>query len=116
MIMGEAAASDYAGKDKVAVVTTFARSTTVGTITTSGPHGLFAGETVRIDDVDALVNYGSVGFLTVASVPSSTTFTVTVATGTTAATAVTGTVQNKVPQTSLGQVRYLRLETRATAL
>ena len=116
MIMGEAAASDYAGKDKVAPVTTFSRSTTVGTIVTSVPHGLFVGESVRFDDVDALVNYSSVGYLTVATVVSSTSFTVTVATGTTSATTVTGTVQNKVPQTSLGQVRYLRLETRATAL
>jgi len=117
MIMGEAAVSEYSGRDKVAVVTTFARSTTTGTITTSGPHGLFVGETIRIDDVDALVNYGSVGFITVATVPSSTTFTVTVAnSGTTSATSLSGTVQNKVAQTSLGQVRYLRLETRATAL
>lgn len=116
MIMGEAAASDYAGKDKVAPVTTFSRSTTVGTIVTSVPHGLFVGESVRFDDVDALVNYSSVGYLTVATVVSATSFTVTVATGTTSATTVTGTVQNKVPQTSLGQVRYLRLETRATAL
>jgi N4-gp56 family major capsid protein len=117
MIMGEAALSEYSGKDKVAVVTTFARSTTTATITTSGPHGLFVGETIRFDDVDALVNYGSVGFLTVATVPSSTTFTVTVAnSGTTSATGLAGLVQNKVAQTSLGQVRYLRLETRATAL
>jgi hypothetical protein len=117
MIMGEAALSEYSGKDKVAVVTTFSRSTTTATITTSGPHGLFAGETVRFDDVDALVNYGSVGFLTVASVPSSTTLTVTVAnSGTTSASSLAGLVQNKVAQTSLGQVRYLRLETRATAL
>lgn len=117
MIMGEAALSEYSGKDKVAVVTTFSRSTTTATITTSGPHGLFVGETIRFDDVDALVNYGSVGFLTVATVPSSTTFTVTVAnSGTTSATGLAGLVQNKVAQTSLGQVRYLRLETRATAL
>jgi N4-gp56 family major capsid protein len=117
MIMGEAALSEYSGKDKVAVVTTFSRTTTTATITTSGPHGLFAGETVRFDDVDALVNYGSVGFLTVASVPSSTTLTVTVAnSGTTSASSLAGLVQNKVAQTSLGQVRYLRLETRATAL
>lgn len=117
MIMGEAAVSEYSGRDKVAVVTTFARSSTTATITTSGPHGLFVGETIRIDDVDALVNYGSVGFLTVATVPSTTTFTVTVAnSGTTSATSLSGIVQNKVAQTSLGQVRYLRLETRATAL
>jgi N4-gp56 family major capsid protein len=117
MIMGEAAVSEYSGRDKVAVVTTFARSTTTATITTSAAHGLFAGETVRFDDVNAVVNYSSVGYLTVASVPSATTLTVTVAnSGDTSATGLTGTVQNKVPQTSLGQVRYLRLETRATAL
>jgi len=117
MIMGEAAVSEYSGRDKAAVITTFARSTTTGTITTSGPHGLFVGETIKIRDVDALVNYASVGNLTVATVPTSSTFTVTVAnSGTTSATGLSGLVENKVPQTSLGQVRYLRLETRATAL
>lgn len=116
MIMGEAAVSEYSGRDKAAVVTAFERTTTVGTITTSGPHGLFVGETVRIRDVNALVNYASVGEKTIATVPTATTFTVAVATGTTASTTVTGLVENKVPQTSLGQVRYLRLETRATAL
>jgi len=117
MIMGEAAVSEYSGRDKAAVVTTFARSTTTATITTAGPHGLFVGETVKFQDVDALVNFSSVGALTVATVPSSTTFTVTVAnSGTTSATGLAGLVENKVPQTSLGQVRYLRLETRATAL
>ena len=116
MIMGEAAVSEYSGRDKAAVITTFSRTTTVGTLTTSGPHGLFVGETIKIRDVDALVNFASVGALTVATVPTATTFTVAVATGTTAATTVTGLVENKVPQTSLGQVRYLRLETRATAL
>ncbi len=117
MIMGEAAVSEYSGRDKAAVVTTFARTTTTATITTAGPHGLFVGETVKFQDVDALVNFSSVGALTVATVPSSTTFTVTVAnSGTTSATGLAGLVENKVPQTSLGQVRYLRLETRATAL
>ena len=117
MIMGEAAVSEYSGRDKAAVVTKFERSTAKGGIlTTSGPHGLFVGETVRIRDVNALVNYASVGEKTVASVESATSFTVTTAAGTTAEVAVTGLVENKVPQTSLGQVRYLRLETRATAL
>ena len=117
MIMGEAAVSEYSGRDKAAVVSTFARTTTTATITTAGPHGLFVGETVKFEDVDALVNFSSVGALTVATVPSSTTFTVTVAnSGTTSATGLAGLVENKVPQTSLGQVRYLRLETRATAL
>lgn len=116
MIMGEAAVSEYSGRDKAAVVTAFERSTTVGTLTTSGPHGLFVGETVKIKDVNALVNYASVGNLVVATVPSATTFTVAVATGTTNSVVVDGLVENKVAQTSLGQVRYLRLETRATAL
>jgi N4-gp56 family major capsid protein len=117
MIMGEAAVSEYSGRDKAAVVTTFERTAgSGGILTTSGPHGLFVGETVRIRDVNALVNYASVGEKTIATVPSATTFTVAVAAGTTASTAVTGLVENKVPQTSLGQVRYLRLETRATAL
>lgn len=117
MIMGEAAVSEYSGRDKAAVVTTFSRSTVTATITTAGPHGLFVGETVKFRDVDPLVNFSSVGALTVASVPSSTTFTVTVAnSGSTSLTGLSGLVENKVPQTSLGQVRYLRLETRATAL
>ena len=117
MIMGEAAVSEYSGRDKAAVITGFSRSTVTGTITTSGPHGLFVGETVRIRDVDALVNYSSVGEKVVATVPSSTTFTLAVAnSGTTSATGLSGLVENKVPQTSLGQTRYLRLETRATAL
>lgn len=116
MIMGEAGVSEYSGRDKAAVVTAFERTTISGLLTTSGPHGLFVGETVRIRDVNALVNYASVGEKVVVSVPSSTSFTVAVATGSTASTAVTGLVENKVPQTSLGQVRYLRLETRATAL
>ena len=118
MIMGEAAVSEYSGRDKAAVVTSFSRTTTNGVLTTSGPHGLFVGETVRIRDVDALVNYASVGEKVITAVTTTAphTFTVAVATGTTAATAVTGLVENKVPQTSLGQTRYLRLETRATAL
>lgn len=116
MIMGEAGVSEYSGRDKAAVVTAFERTTISGLLTTSGPHGLFVGETVRIRDVNALVNYASVGEKVVVSVPSSTSFTVAVATGSTASTTVTGLVENKVPQTSLGQVRYLRLETRATAL
>lgn len=117
MIMGEAAVSEYSGRDKAAVVTKFERTSALGgIITTSGPHGLFVGETVRIRDVNALVNYASVGEKVVATVPTATTFTVSVAAGTTAETAVTGLVENKVPQTSLGQTRYLRLETRATAL
>ena len=116
MIMGEAGVSEYSGRDKAAVVTKFERSTTSGIITTAGPHGLFVGESVKIRDVNALVNFDSVGLKTVVSVTSSTVFTVAVVTGTTAETSVTGLVENKVPQTSLGQVRYLRLETRATAL
>jgi N4-gp56 family major capsid protein len=117
MIMGEAGVSEYSGRDKAAVITTFARSTTTATITTSGAHGLFQGETIKIRDVDALVNFSSVGALVIASVPSSTTFTVTVAnSGSTSLTGLSGLVENKVPQTSLGQTRYLRLETRATAL
>lgn len=79
---------------------------------------MFVGETVRIRDVDALVNYASVGEKVITAVTTTAphTFTVAVATGTTAEVTVTGLVENKVPQTSLGQVRYLRLETRATAL
>jgi N4-gp56 family major capsid protein len=118
MIMGEAGVSEYSGRDKAAVVTKFSRTTTNGVLTTSGPHGLFVGETVRIRDVDALVNYASVGEKVITAVTTTAphTFTVAVATGTTAEVTVTGLVENKVPQTSLGQVRYLRLETRATAL
>lgn len=114
MILGEAAASPYSGRNKAAVVTNKALTTTVATITTSAAHGIFAGESVKLAGVDSQLNGTT---WTVASVPSSTTFTINGTFTAVASAAVSDAiVTNVVPQTSLGQVRYLRLETRATAL
>ncbi len=117
MIIGEAAVSEYSGRDKAAVVSNKALTTTTATITTSAAHGLFAGERVKFVGVDSQLN-GSTW--TIATVPTDTTFTITP--GGTPFTAVAsvavsdGVVSNVVPQTSTGITRYLRLETRATAL
>ena len=114
MIVGEAAVSDYSGLNKAAVVTNKVLTTSVATITTSAAHGLFAGETVKLQGVDAQLNGLS---LVVASVPSATTFTISGTFTAVASVAVSdGFVANVVPQTSTGITRYLRLETRATAL
>jgi len=114
MIIGEASVSEYSGRDKAAVVTNKALTTTVATITTSAAHGLFAGETIKLTGVDAQLNGTS---LTVATVPSATTFTISGTFTAVASVAVSdGIVSNVVPQTSTGITRYLRLETRATAL
>lgn len=114
MIIGEAAVSEYSGRDKAAVVTNKALTTTVATITTSAAHGLFAGEAIKLTGVDAQLNGLS---LTVATVPSATTFTIAGTFTAVSSVAVSdGIVSNVVPQTSTGITRYLRLETRATAL
>jgi N4-gp56 family major capsid protein len=114
MIIGEASVSEYSGRDKAAVVTNKALTTTVATITTSAAHGLFAGETIKLTGVDAQLNGTS---LTVATVPSPTTFTIAGTFTAVSSVAVSdGIVSNVVPQTSTGITRYLRLETRATAL
>jgi len=115
MIIGEAAVSEYSGRDKAAIVTNKVLTTTLATITTSTAHGLFAGESVKFVGVDSQLNSST---WTIASVPTTTTFTITLVGATAvASTAVTdGVVSNVVPQTSTGITRYLRLETRATAL
>ena len=113
MIVGEAAASDYNGSDKAAVVSNVAKTTTTAVLTTSAAHGFFAGEAIKVIGVHADVN----GSWTLTSVTSTTlTFTVTTS-GTISSTAVSdGFVTKIVPQTSTGITRYLRLETRATTL
>ena len=115
MIVGEAAVSDYSGLNKAAVVTNKVLTTTLATITTSAAHGLFAGEKVKLTGVDSQLN-GTVW--TIASVPTDTTFTITLVGATAVASTLVsdGFVNNVVPQTSTGITRYLRLETRATAL
>jgi N4-gp56 family major capsid protein len=115
MIIGEAAVSEYSGRDKAAVVTNKVLTSSLATITTSAAHGLFAGEKVKLVGVDAQLNGTT---WTIASVPTDTTFTITLVGATAVASvAVTdGIVSNVVPQTSTGITRYLRLETRATAL
>ena len=115
MIIGEAAVSEYSGRDKAAVVTNKVLTTVLATLTTSAAHGLFAGESIKLIGVDAQLNGTT---WTIASVPSPTTFTITLVGATAVASvAVTdGIVSNVVPQTSTGITRYLRLETRATAL
>jgi hypothetical protein len=117
MIIGEAAVSEYSGRDKAAVVTNKVLTTATATITTSAAHGLFAGEKVKLVGVDSQLNGTT---WTIATAPTDTTFTITP--GGTPFTAVSsvavsdGIVSNVVPQTSTGITRYLRLETRATAL
>jgi N4-gp56 family major capsid protein len=113
MIVGEAAVSDYNGADKAAVVSNVAKTTTTAVLTTSAAHGMFVGETIKVIGVHADVN----GSWTLTGVTSTTlTFTVTTS-GTISSTAVSdGFVTKIVPQTSTGLVRYLRLETRSTAL
>lgn len=113
MIVGEADKSDYNGADKSAVVSNVAKTTTTAVLTTSAAHGMFAGEVIKVIGVHADVN----GSWTLTGVTSTTlTFTVTTS-GTISSTAVSdGFVTKIVPQTSTGITRYLRLETRATAL
>lgn len=113
MIVGEADKSDYNGADKSAVVSNVAKTTTTAVLTTSAAHGMFAGEKINVIGVHADVN----GSWTLTGVTGTTlTFTVTTS-GTIASTAVSdGFVTKIVPQTSTGITRYLRLETRATAL
>jgi hypothetical protein len=114
MIIGEAAVSEYSGRDKAAVVTNKAITTTTATITTSAAHGLFAGEKVKLLGVDSQLNGTT---LTIATAPSDTTFTISGTFTAVSSVAVSdGIVSNVVPQTSTGITRYLRLETRATAL
>ena len=114
MIIGEAAVSEYSGRDKAAVVTNKALTTTTATITTSAAHGLFAGEKVKLLGVDSQLNGTT---LTIATAPTDTTFTITGTYTAVSSVAVSdGIVSNVVPQTSTGITRYLRLETRATAL
>lgn len=112
MIMGEAAVSEYSGRDKAAVVTNKALTSNVATITTSAAHGIFVGETIKVTGVDATFN----GTHVVTAVTSTTISYAKTASNVTSAAVSDGVVTNVVPQTSLGQVRYLRLETRATAL
>ena len=113
MIVGEADKSDYNGFDKAAVVSNVAKTTTTAVLTTSAAHGFFAGEAIKVIGVHADVN----GSWTLTSVTSTTlTFTVTTS-GTISSTAVSdGFVTKVVPQTGTGTTRYLRLETRASAL
>ena len=58
------------------IAATYSRSTTVCTITTPQPHGLFVGAGVELDFA---AGGPTDDYYTVASVPTSTTFTVTVA-------------------------------------
>jgi N4-gp56 family major capsid protein len=113
MIVGEAGLSDYNGADKSAVVSNVAKTTTTAVLTTSASHGIFVGETIKAIGVHADVN-GT--WVVTARTDTTLTVTVTVS-GTIASTAVSdGFVTKIVPQTSTGITRYLRLETRATAL
>jgi N4-gp56 family major capsid protein len=112
MIMGEAAASEYSGRDKAAVVTNKALTSNVATITTGAAHGIFVGETIKVVGVDATFN----GTFTVTAVTSTTISYAKTASNVSSAAVSDAYVTNVVPQTSLGQTRYLRLETRATAL
>jgi N4-gp56 family major capsid protein len=112
MIMGEAAASEYSGRDKAAIVTNKALTSNVATITTGAAHGIFVGETIKVVGVDATFN----GTHTVTAVTSTTISYAKTASNVTSAAVSDAYVSNVVPQTSLGQTRYLRLETRATAL
>jgi N4-gp56 family major capsid protein len=113
MIVGEAGLSDYNGADKSAVVSSVAKTTTAAVLTTSANHGIFVGETIKVIGVHADVN-GS--WVVTARTDTTLTATVTVS-GTISSTVVSdGFVTKIVPQTSTGITRYLRLETRATAL
>jgi len=112
MIIGEAAVSEYSGRDKAAVVNNKALTSNVATITTSAAHGIFVGETIKVVGVDATFN----GTFTVTAVTSTTISYAKTASNVASAAVSDGIVSNVVPQTSTGITRYLRLETRATAL
>jgi len=112
MIIGEAAVSEYSGRDKAAVITNKALTSNVATITTSAAHGIFVGETIKVIGVDATFN----GTFTVTAVTSTTISYAKTASNVASAAVSDGVVSNVVPQTSTGITRYLRLETRATAL
>jgi hypothetical protein len=112
MIIGEAAVSEYSGRDKAAVITNKALTSNVATITTSAAHGIFVGETIKVIGVDATFN----GTFTVTAVTSTTISYAKTASNVASAEVSDGVVSNVVPQTSTGITRYLRLETRATAL
>ena len=112
MIIGEAAVSEYSGRDKAAVITNKALTSNVATITTSAAHGIFVGESIKVTGVDATFN----GTHTVTAVTSTTISFAKTASNVTSAAVSDGIVTNVVPQTSTGITRYLRLETRATAL
>lgn len=112
MIIGEAALSEYSGRDKAAVVNNKALTSNVATITTSAAHGIFVGETIKVTGVDATFN----GTFTVTAVTSTTISYAKTASNVSSAAVSDGVVSNVVPQTSTGITRYLRLETRATAL
>jgi N4-gp56 family major capsid protein len=112
MIIGEAAVSEYSGRDKAAVITNKALTSNVATITTSAAHGIFVGEAIKVIGVDATFN----GTFTVTAVTSTTISYAKTASNVSSAAVSDGVVSNVVPQTSTGITRYLRLETRATAL
>jgi len=112
MIIGEAAVSEYSGRDKAAVVNNKALTSNVATITTSAAHGIFVGETIKVVGVDATFN----GTFTVTAVTSTTISYAKTASNVASAAVSDGIVSNVVPQTSTGITRYLRLETRATTL
>lgn len=69
-------------------VTNKALTSNVATLTTASPHGLLVGETVTVDDVDAVFD----GTYVIATVPTSTTLTYAKTAANVASTAATGTV------------------------
>lgn len=78
----------YFSTGLTATVSNKALNTNVATITTSSPHNLVVGEEVTIAGVDATFN----GTYTVASTPTSTTFTYAKTAANVASAAATGTV------------------------
>jgi hypothetical protein len=78
--------SGYSGNGPYASITNKALTSNVATITTSTNHYLEVGDTVVVSDVDATFN----GSYTVASTPTTTTFTYAKTAGNVSSTAVTG--------------------------
>lgn len=80
--------SVYIKKTVQASVSNKALTSNVATLTTSTAHGLFTGDSVTVSGVDATFN----GNYTVASVPSSTTFTYAKTSANVASNAASGAV------------------------
>lgn len=91
--------------------TTKALTTNVATITTSAVHGFTTGQTVVVAGVDATFN----GTYTIASTPTTTTFTYAKTAANVTSTAATGTsgISSGVHETTIGPIKSFSMKQRA---